>query len=76
MASKRKLDICKEIQALSDLCERVKEESIFQQEPLYKKFKTKHDGRRIEIMDLVEILGRVNILSKECTFCAGIVLEF
>ena len=39
MAYKKKSDIRKEIYALADLAISVKEESVFQQEPLYMKFK-------------------------------------
>ena len=50
--SKRKSDLCKEVQVIYDLATSLKEENIFQRDPLYLEFKAKNDGRRGEIMKL------------------------
>ena len=50
MNSRRLSEIDNDLRALFDLAKKVKEESVFQEEPLYKKFKAKYNGRRIDVI--------------------------
>ena len=50
MSSRRLSEIDNDLRALFDLAKKVKEESVFQEEPLYKKFKAKYNGRRIDVI--------------------------
>ena len=65
---KRKIDFLREIQAVKDLALRVKKESIYQREPLYKEFKAKTDGRSLEILNFISLLTDVFKFYQESSY--------
>ena len=65
---KRKIDFLREIQAVKELALRVKKESIYQREPLYKEFKAKTDGRSLEILNFISLLTDVFKFYQESSY--------
>ena len=68
LAVKNPSSILKEIVLMLRLAKEVKEESIFQQNAQYKKFKAKKNGHRSEIMGWIDILNHDLEFRNECVF--------
>ena len=73
--NKRKVRFLKETEAVLSIAKRVKEESVFQLEPLYIRFKAKHDGRHIEIWELIKQLTRESKFYNEAVYWGHKVLS-
>ena len=65
--SKKSSKLLKELRELYKLAQDTKEEMIFQQEPIYKRFKAKYDGTQCFILDMVNVLG-MNAFYNECIY--------